>query len=55
MANLRITFDALHASLNKVFATFHHYRDKMPKRPENKVRIVGHFSEGIRFLRGFFF
>ena len=39
MANLRITFDALRASLNKVFATFLLFRDKMPKR-ENKVRIV---------------
>ena len=39
MPNLRITFDALHASLNKVFATFLLYTDKMQKK-ENKVRIV---------------
>ena len=39
MANLRITFDALRASLNKVFTTFLLYRDKMPEK-ENKVRIV---------------
>ena len=39
MANLRITFDALRASLNKVFATFLLHRDKMPEK-ENKVRIV---------------
>ena len=32
------TFDALLASLNKVFATFLLYRGKMPKK-ENKVRI----------------
>ena len=35
------------------FATFLLYRDKMPKK-ESMVRIVSHFSEGIRFLRGFF-
>ena len=35
------------------FATFLLYRHKMPKQ-ESMVRIVSHFSEGIRFLRGFF-
>ena len=52
MLNLRITSDALHSSLNKVFVTFLLDRDKMPKK-ENKVRIVYDFSEGIRFQRGF--
>ena len=37
----------------KVLATFLFYRDKMPQR-ESMVKIVSHFSEGIRFLRGFF-